>query len=607
MNAEQLLEAIGEVDEALLERSEKRRRFPWVAALAACAALILLGALVWEPLSYRTMPTDVILQSRETFRPADNRYSLGPNTSDTYQTLEQLLAHLGVAEEHGSESYGKGNTITGVGYQSRCSLAVYGDYAYHAGKDAIYITALNDTAGGAIGQIDVPYDIPAEHVSRHSVADYLFIQGPRLAVIRDEMHFGDEDFSYSAYVALYDLTDPLSPVKCGEFRQSGSITACYMAQDDLVLLTADGVCACGYSRLDPQEGYHPALQANGQAVPWTEDDFSILGEPTKLNYLAAIRIDLASQSIADKECFYGGIREVFYGSDWLGLAVGTSVYTYRLDDGLRYAGKLQDLGINEIFSVEFDGSRWRIIARSGWMELVAISADPETGAVERAECSFPQWDPSKALPYRLDDLIWEKDRALVALSCNTDSVASRVGLRKEEALLLAVDFSQGLRFSHTPLDIQRIDSVTGVVSMGDPFGDLHTMIPLENDLIVRFNTDSRSLDLIDLSDSMEPKLVHDGQAIFPEQAVLYPEWVKLEENCFGVMLYIRDYETRQRLRSWYIIQVDPSLEQPFRAIACIDLDKEEVHNLVYGYTVLSSNTGIFMTPFGSERIYKPKP
>ena len=80
----------------------------------------------------------------------------------------------------------------------------------------------------------------------------------------------------STRVTIWDLADPEEPVLLETYEQLGARSVCWTAGEKLYLTTEDGVCACGWSRLDDVSGYYPALTHNGEKVPWGDEDKELL-------------------------------------------------------------------------------------------------------------------------------------------------------------------------------------------------------------------------------------------------------------------------------------------------------------------------------------------
>ena len=111
-------------------------------------------------------------------------------------------------------------------------------------------------------------------------AQQLFLCGDTLVLVSSFASGGNElDQERSARVQLYDLTDPKSPTLTNEFIQLGDIVACYTSGSTLSLLTTDGVCACGWSRLDDVSEYIPQTSKNSKPVVWEDAEICILGAP----------------------------------------------------------------------------------------------------------------------------------------------------------------------------------------------------------------------------------------------------------------------------------------------------------------------------------------
>lgn len=506
----------------------------------------------------------------------DNAWSW-TRTSDTYSSLTELLDYLRLHDDHGgvesNDGY-KGGLSTAHAAMEGSDTVSWKNTVYQLNFDtAKWVGVYQD--GTLIGTVQAP-------------ADYLFISDGRLITVGAEYYSGNElDPVYCVRVNIFDLSDPAHPQKLDAFTQLGDLTACWLAESTLYLLTDDGVCACGYSRFSNLEDYKPQLFHGEKQIPWPEEDIRILGAPTRVSYVAAACIDVDTLKVTGKRAIYGDVEDVFFGEDWLALVASSTpepgctfqdVYTF--DGSLAYTGRCRIAEIYglektqtrpeeeepepsrpglrpEIKAVSKEGNLWRIIGTdflsdgSTWSrDLFAMTFDPETGGTSGACLSLPETQ------FDIDDVLWEEDRAIIS-----------AGFVRFEP------FEQGTRLAFAEFDGMSIDlfssgilcdRVTGIENMysyGSPLGWIRPFIPLSGGWYLRYNETPNGFDIYDLSDSRSPVCIYKSEGDIPDGCRLDFDYRVLYSDGAASSVAVklitpRDGDYRQPDYSWCIFSLD---------------------------------------------------
>lgn len=559
MKPEDLLRAVGGVGDDLASAAapdavRKRSGPPRWVALAACLCLIAAGGLA---LSLGGVPSMRHDPSDPTPAPSRTVGSPGPAntagiqpgqtavTSETYGSLAELLAYLSRHDDHSSRDSKEGGSAGDAVRSAAGYTAVERDgYVYHLAHEE----------GGTVLRVSLLEEAELLH-SIEVEADLLFLWGDRLAAVGHSSSPVAIDDPGTARVALYGLSDPARPVLKGEFSLGGGLAACWQDENSLYVVAEDGVCACGWSRLNDPAGYLPRLEQDGQEVPWGEGEISILGEPTQVHYAAAVRIDLSAGTVAGKGAFYGDVEGVYHGAGWLALV--TSSYTqntllppqvYAFSRDFAFDGKLDSaalLGLSPVQRLKDgsmpDGSYPRIVSvsRTGDVlravgcvlrredganstSLLAAAADLSSGDSSSALLSVEQF-------FHIGDLQWEEDRALLWVTTIDDS------LNKTDGLYLAqFDGPQAEAVTDSGLTCDSVDGVDKMYSYGSPLGWLETAIPLGDGCYLRYNGTPDGLDLYDLSGE-SPVLLRRFAASLEGGGRFEFQWKIYDRNTIGIL------------------------------------------------------------------------
>ena len=500
-------------------------------------------------------------------------------TSAVYHSLEALLADLRTHDDHGPSDSQKrnGGYSTAQAAMEGSDTVSYQGTVYQRGESGEIGVYQN---GVRIGTVEAP-------------AELLFVSGQRLIAVATEPEFDGELVTADRVrVSIFDLSDPADPQLHACFTQSGDLTACWMAGTQLYLLTDDGVCACGYSRLSNLEDYKPQLFYGETQIPWPEKDISILGTPSRVSYVAAVRIDTEAGSLLEKHACYGDITDVYYGQDGLALVTETTtgnthvlqdVYTFNAL--LRFTGKLD---IAAAFGVEktltWSGEQpperethtpavkamdcadgvWRMVGEyshhigPGWYrELFALSYDLAYGE------TWIQILPLPEAQFDIDDVLWEAGRAIITVGyvqLDTFETGARLAFARFDGTKVTLLSSEIL--------CPRVTGIDGLYAYGRPLGWIRPFIPLGNGLYLRYNGTPDGFDLYDLADSSTPKCLYQSQGPIPDLPAggrLDFDRRVLSEHTVAVKLILPGPAGRygqDASLSWALVQVQPDAALP---------------------------------------------
>lgn len=551
MKNRDLLDAMGGLsDELVMDAApgggRKKSRWPAWAAAAACVCLIAAGGIV---LGRQVLPGPNPGPAPGPDGPAVSTVpgtaSVPPSpaaevaTSDRYGSLSELLVYLGTHDDHTQDNKQGGS---GGSLGSGCTAVAKGSYICH----------LVRTEGGTVLRVSDLDKGGEVQFSTELDAQLLFLWGDRLAAVgRDREELSLEDPG-RAWVKLYRLTGPEGPELEREFSLLGGLSACWQDGDSLWLVTEDGACACGYSRLSDPGEYLPRLWRDGQEVPWDEAEAAVLGEPSRVRYAAAVRIDLSSGEAAGKRAFYGDIEGIFHGEGWLALVAGGGSLlrpaVYSFNEELACDGRLETaalLGLNPSAAPGEDGS----LPDGEYPRLVSVSREGDTlaavGYVSRqngevrsnallsVSLDLAAGEAKHALLdvegfYRIGDLLWEEGRAVLCVT----SAGGAQG--KRDAFYLARFDGGEPTIAATGLTCESVDGVDMMYGYGSPLGWLDTLIPLGEGRYLRYNGTPNGLDLYDLSGDA-PAVLYRAGDILGGGGRLEFCWTVYDEHTVGVL------------------------------------------------------------------------
>lgn len=589
MKNRKLIDAVGYIDGRYIDMAENsggfgiaaRIRRHWLPAAACLCAVAVLAAIIG------TLPrggggfiddAPVAVSSGTT----------GAKTSEVYDNLGELLESLSDNDNHEGKGADGSSALRGENATPSSDgggkAAVSGGYAYHLGDGRVNISRLAGDATENVGSIAFE-------------ADALYLCGERLALVQSFVSGGDElDMEYSVRVVIYELSDPASPAPVSEYTQLGRLAGCYVRGDRLLLLTSDGACACGWSRLGDDSGYRPALTLDGRGADWSDEDISILGEPTRVNYVAATLFDAMSCELIDRQALYGDIMQIFTGDGWLSLLVQSDtgelhthpeLYMFDCSSGIDYSLRLSTAGLlgleksvrkpdyilpdgvyPSIASVSKQGDVYRILgglSGGSSSELLAIAIDAKTGG-----CSKKTLDVSGRRACAYDDIIWEESRAIASLSATPELIT--------ENFFVVAEFSgTDISFYTSGLSADHVSGIDTMYSGGNVLGMLDAMIPLGEGIYLRYNDKPDGLDIFDFSDSANPaRLYESGGEITGGRRFEFC-WQVYGKAKFGVFVITPgdggDY--RSVGWSWRIYSVDARAAEPYTLLAEYDLGRSD--------------------------------
>ncbi len=581
MRGQELLDYMGGIDARYIEDAAKspRRKTPvWLRVTAAAACVCLLVGGVWQGMRWYTFRS-TMLEGGAVSRPQN-----GFSTSDTYATLTDLLTDLSDGEEHDALKGDRGGVeIEATASQTAVltegqNAVIYKHYSYHLGGKQVMISDLSADPPKAVGTIDCDTAaVPSEEgASVYGNFDSLFLCGDQLIAVSTITAEGAKLTDRTGYtvVSAYDLSDPASPVLLHEWVQLGSLTRVYMTGEDLILMTADGMCACGWSRLKDTDDYVPWLTADGEAVRWTEEELHILGTPRLVQYLAVTQIDTAAAAVKDKHAFYGLVSNVHYGADWFAADVEDDgdLYMFSVSETITYTGSFgmpdEAFATTSVYSVTKDGDLFRVLGeyrtgRGGNMktQLLAMTVNMKKGTSYYTTCGFEdeKW-------WTITEIHREKDRAVVVVDRNASEYTSR--------FFFAEFRGMGVSLYAAPLEADRV--------LDDHWfwGGEKTLIPMGGGIYLRHSSPAwkypNGLDIFDFSDSCAPVCVYASEGEFSDARMGFL-WTVYDQNTFGILVEKADENGEYRFStySWVICRVDVNSTVPFTKLASYDLEAKE--------------------------------
>ncbi len=558
------------------------RKRPVAAACIALAAIVILYFVYPAQL-----PTSIYYDSSQ--NGSGQEIVISQSTSDVYSDLWQLLADLSVNENHDGDSqteavlkntscFGSNGDVeeekNSLVENTGVALSNNGTYAYHIGENAVQISLLNGEQTSPVGSINV-------------LADGIFVCNNTLLVVSQFASGNNElTMQYQVSIGLYDITEPQKPVLMEEYTQLGQLTACWMVNAELYVVTNDGICACGWSRREGTSPYYPQLSRNGQILPWNEENISILGEPTRLQYTAITVINGNSREVVHQQALYGDIQQLFYGENYIAATVagkntnaGKNPEIYIFDGHLQFIGKINATKIIETATQnQLQASPWQndyqlqIVSLTQWNGiyrilgsysngqekngsswLMAIAADMQTGQSGLALLSAAEY-PQAAFT----EILWEENRAIACV--RTVQAISSAEVNQETRFLFVEFDGLHVQFYETELQADYLNGRVGC-SYGNPLGNFATLIPMGNGIYLRYchlAEGPGGFDVFDFSDSAAAKLIYRSDASLSGKDAFDYIWYVYDNQTFGtlkVLLGDEDYFRDVRL-SWCVYKLE---------------------------------------------------
>ncbi len=617
MNEKQLFHALGDIDDEIIERSEKTAKktsFLKFLIPAACLCLVTaVGVAIFKTLfETNTYIPDVFIESENM------------PVSDSYKNLTELLEQVSKTEEHnnmimGSDIFYELNTddttdniTSGLQNYSGNVITTDKKYSYH-------ITELTHTFDDIkytvrrinISKIDgdntelVGY-IPITTNGLMLYGDYLITVGAAFyedAKTQDE--FGDQRSSCS--YAVYDISAPEKPQLKHIFTQSGRMTECWMVGERLYIVSGDGVCVCDYGSDNPEK-YYPFLKVNEKDMEWNDEDITIIGKPRSVYYTALSIIDITTGEIIEKEAMYGAGSSLFYGDTWIATSVGEpspdgysgNPFLYLFDGDFNFTGKIniakaanldeqfrwgnnsseKDGDLFSIISVKRIANEYRILLKNSHYEqgkeiskaLTAVSVN-----TTNKKSSYDSYEKRLDEEYYLastpvTEILWENDRAIIVTKLTNDKHELSENCK---ASFLIADFNScSVTIHDTELTADYLYKHFGSDSLQP--GDFDTLIPMGNSIYLRYvyhnGKASDGFDIFDFSDSASPKQLYKAEGLLDETSDFDFFWRVYDKDTFGVLdvAYIdNDYQLR-----WSVYDLNIGSDKPFTLVSKTDIVTE---------------------------------
>ncbi len=588
MTGHDLLDAMEGIDTRYIEDAAvflRRKRPLWLRVTAAAACVCVLACGVWQATRWYTMQS--AMSEGDTVRRPQEAFA----TSETYETLTDLLEGLKDGETHpavrGEETEIPVKATDTAALTEGQNAVVYNGYSYHLAHQKICISALTGATPQAVGEIGVDQAAVPLRDEQNAHGDFtsLFLHGDHLIAVNTLSVGGAGVIDRTVYTAVtvYSLADPATPAVLHRFVQLGSLTHVYMAGDKLTVMTADGVCACGWSRLKNTEDYVPHLTVDGESVAWGEERLHVLGAPTMVQYLAVAQIDLATATVTDRRAFYGEIHEVYYGADWFVLNTVEDIdtlYTFSAEDVIRYTGAItmpdQEFADTTVLSVAKADDVYRVIAkyRTGRggntnVSLLGLTANTETG-----ESYYRLMESGQARSWTFSEVCWEKDRAVVV----TDGT-----------VLFAEFYGTAVRLYASSFEAQAVDSVGGAKVD-------KTLIDLSDGHYLRFTADADGLEWWDLTRSGAPEKAV-CETLLTQGDRFADCWTVYDRNTVGIAVVTSDENGKYYHGNvqWHLYRLDRKAKT-FERLATYDLQTDpDISSSYYQFASFVYNDQYYIT------------
>lgn len=368
-----------------------------------------------------------------------------------------------------------------------------------------------------------------------------------------------------------------------------------MLNGSLYLFTSDGVCACGYSRLDDVSEYIPQITSGDEVLEWSDTEIAILGEPTRVQYTALSVIDIKASKVAIKRAFYGNIEDIYYGEEWLAFVVGglnddkivhPDIYTFRVSEHFESTGKLSlaamfnlpeyiktdndgkaDGEYPSVKSVVKVGDEYRMI---GYFQTISEGENMSkllivTANMEKGTSNYELMDCSAYPNFSLDEILWEEDRVIISGSVIENFPTNLSPVNR----LIFVNFSEDkMEIYENNLMFDHVDGVDMMYGYGSPLGYIRTLIPLGNGIYLRYNDLPNGLEIYDFNDSANPVCLYKSDVNTSEDYRLEFENVVYDENTIGILKVLPNEEGEYRdvTHIWCVYDIDLSKAEPFTLV-----------------------------------------
>lgn len=522
-NSKKLWSAFGQVDEKYIDeclsvkKMEKGRSIYFKAACAAAVVLVAVSAAAAAVslLPSFSKPSEAVEQSKEEIMP----------TSEKYESLEELLQSVRYNDAHNEDQMTsnrvtyKGNK-TVDGFNAASSVVMYKEYAYNISEGGVSITRLSEKETLYIGIIDAR-------------AEKLLLCGDKLILFRTDYDdpLGGKP---TVTVEVYELSAPEKPQLSDVLTQSGSYVESCVQNGRVYLTTSDGVCACGYSRSDDIEEYLPEIMLNSEKQAIDKDEIFILGEPTAVRFTTLTAYDPSSAEIISTNVFYGDADKCFSSENRIAFCVESRgelyasapvLYVFDIINGADFMGKINLSAALNVPAVWFTGSSekraeviyaeindnvCRVIGtvyssdnNNNKSEIYALLADISSGKYQTA---FSQ---SKTALAAIDEIVDMGDKKLI-ISSSFD-----INTMESHARLACADFSgESPVITESSFEVDAVSGVDMLFSYGRPYGYLFPTMLLDGGIAVRYNGIPNGMDIFDISNPSDIKLLHSSGNLF---------------------------------------------------------------------------------------------
>ena len=308
---EKLVRAIGGVEEKYIKESEpkfgaKIKVFK-IASCVACLALLIIGTVLISKLISK-----------------DNKEEGMAAKSSQYENLDELLEHLGISKDDvpndnhsdfylGTKEYFEGEYESGV--------VAYEGIVYKILDNKVQIIRENDLNGEIIGEIEGNANNIRRTDNKLIVADIYCYENDHYKENADSIY------------RVYDLSTPDTPKLINTYTLSSNSSTYAIVGDELWFLSWDGACGCGYDN-----GYYEAkITTNGETFTFSDEEITILGDPTVIQYTAITKVNIETGKVVDKHVFYGELEKVYWSEEWMVIdsysgTKKSALYMYDMDD-----------------------------------------------------------------------------------------------------------------------------------------------------------------------------------------------------------------------------------------------------------------------------------
>ncbi len=503
MDKYDLYNAVGELDENILERSEKRKKRIWLRLLICLICVFIVASAVILPFA---------LNAQNDYTPIDS----SDGVLSTHLSFEDWAKKL-VSNAHTNFEILSRKPSDAAIKTEDTDFAIFGDYFYYIKNNKI-------------AYIEHKY-LSSENLYQDIGIYYSYIEGPAsklyafensIAVIYQELW--QDSHTYNTVIKIYDVSNPAEPTFKNEYLLLGDTVSSYIDNGIFYLFAYDGLSDCGFSRENGYSAYYPTLSKNQEEIDWSENEISIIGDPTSLGYISLLKLDITTGDILQKRAFYCDAAKIYHGDGWFAFlskasrASSTNEPIYFFDstsegtDYLGYASTSVMLGLNESEKLSEEAldrikdhlSVSSIVRFDGIFRLIGYYNDREK--IESDTCLYTATVDFSKEEYRfakfefsdtVQEIYYENDKSLI-IHAHNDELNGNV----EKFTFSAIGYS-GLDILH--VNFENIDVALFGDNSKTPFYE--PMIPLENSVYVWYNQKLDGFNIFDFSDMSKPKFV----------------------------------------------------------------------------------------------------